>query len=86
MSNDKFHTRNDWRCHYCGQHVQTAAKGVEKRLWATVDHKVPRSRGGKGGDNKVTACMPCNSRKKDRTAEEYIAWLLPRIDSEETRL
>ena len=48
--------RDQFRCQYCG---------AQKRL--TVDHVVPRSKGGGDGwDNVVTSCAPCNLRKGDR--------------------
>jgi 5-methylcytosine-specific restriction endonuclease McrA len=53
--------RDGWRCVYCG-----SAHG---RL--TLDHVVPRSRGGESVlENVVTACAPCNLRKGNRTLEE----------------
>ncbi len=60
--------RDGWRCVYCG-----SSGG---RL--TLDHVVPRSRGGDSvWENVVTACAPCNLRKGDRTLEEA-AMTLPR--------
>ena len=60
--------RDGWRCVYCG-----SAGG---RL--TLDHVVPRSRGGDSvWENVVTACAPCNLRKGDRTLEEA-SMTLPR--------
>jgi 5-methylcytosine-specific restriction endonuclease McrA len=48
--------RDRFRCQYCG---------ADKRL--TVDHVVPRSKGGGDGwDNVVTSCSACNLRKADR--------------------
>jgi len=53
--------RDGWRCVYCG-----TASG---RL--TLDHVVPRSRGGDSvWENVVTSCAPCNHRKGDRLLEE----------------
>ena len=53
--------RDGWRCVYCG-----TSSG---RL--TLDHVVPRSRGGNSvWENVVTACAPCNLRKGDRLPEE----------------
>jgi 5-methylcytosine-specific restriction endonuclease McrA len=49
--------RDRWTCQYCG--------GVRGTL--TIDHVVPRSRGGGSTwDNIVTCCAPCNRRKGDR--------------------
>jgi len=49
--------RDRWTCQYCGH----------ERSSLTVDHVVPRSKGGGSGwDNIVTCCAPCNRRKGDR--------------------
>ena len=50
--------RDRHRCQYCGS---------ERHL--TVDHVVPRSKGGTDTwDNLVTSCAPCNRKKGDRPA------------------
>lgn len=55
--------RDNYTCQYCGA---TPAKPL-----LTLDHVVPRSRGGQTSwENVVTACRTCNMRKGDRTAEE----------------
>jgi 5-methylcytosine-specific restriction endonuclease McrA len=49
----------DKMCAYCGGRAET------------VDHIVPRSRGGTlTWDNAVAACIRCNHRKADRTPAE----------------
>jgi 5-methylcytosine-specific restriction endonuclease McrA len=59
--------RDGWRCVYCG-----SSNG---RL--TLDHVVPRSRGGASvWENVVTSCAPCNLRKGDRLPEEVAMRLL----------
>ena len=58
--------RDDWRCVYCG------TGGV--RL--TLDHVVPRSRGGDSvWENVVTSCAPCNLRKGNRLLGEVAMML-----------
>ena len=58
--------RDDWRCVYCGASAET------------IDHVIPRSRGGTHTwDNVVAACAPCNHRKSDRMLAE-LGWRLPR--------
>jgi 5-methylcytosine-specific restriction endonuclease McrA len=48
--------RDRHRCQYCGS---------DRHL--TVDHVVPRSKGGLDTwDNVVTSCAPCNRKKADR--------------------
>jgi 5-methylcytosine-specific restriction endonuclease McrA len=53
--------RDAWKCQYCG------SDGGK----LTLDHVIPRSRGGESiWENVVTSCAPCNLRKGDRTLEE----------------
>jgi 5-methylcytosine-specific restriction endonuclease McrA len=48
--------RDGWSCQYCGS-----------RSSLTVDHVIPRSKGGSSDwDNIVASCAPCNRRKADR--------------------
>ena len=55
-------------CQYCG-----ARPGLED---LTIDHVVPRSRGGGSTwENCVTACRPCNARKANRFAHELDLFL-----------
>jgi len=47
--------RDNWTCQYCGSRAQL-----------TVDHVVPRSKGGGSTwENIVASCAPCNRRKGD---------------------
>ena len=51
--------RDQRRCAYCGGHA------------TTIDHVLPRSRGGQNTwTNTVAACGGCNQRKGDRTPSE----------------
>lgn len=46
--------RDAHRCQYCGDHAES------------IDHVVPRSKGGEHAwENVVAACRPCNVRKGD---------------------
>jgi 5-methylcytosine-specific restriction endonuclease McrA len=57
--------RDGYTCLYCGGRADT------------VDHVLPRSRGG--GDNwfnLVAACQPCNGLKGDRTPQEAAMTLI----------
>lgn len=48
--------RDSWTCQYCGT-----------RGHLTMDHVIPRSRGGKSvWENIVASCASCNRRKGDR--------------------
>lgn len=53
--------RDSHRCQYCGK----------KTHEMTIDHIIPRSRGGGDSwENLVAACVRCNNRKGSRTPEE----------------
>ena len=55
--------RDRFTCQYCGK--QPAADDL------TIDHVLPRSRGGKSTwTNCVLACFRCNHRKADRLPDE----------------
>ncbi|ACD89261.1 MAG: HNH endonuclease [Chlorobium limicola] len=62
MLNKKNILRRDaFRCQYCGR----------TDLPLTVDHILPRSRGGEESwENLITACLRCNTKKGNRTPSE----------------
>jgi 5-methylcytosine-specific restriction endonuclease McrA len=63
MKRLRIYIRDKFRCQYCGE------KSVVAEL--TLDHIMPRSRGGDNSPvNIVTACIPCNNRKSNRTPDE----------------
>jgi 5-methylcytosine-specific restriction endonuclease McrA len=63
--------RDHYTCQYCGS--QPSRKDL------TVDHVLPRSRGGyTHWENVVTACQRCNGRKGNRTPDEANMKLLAR--------
>ena len=66
--------RDSWTCQYCGS-----------RSNLTVDHVIPRSRGGAHSwENVVAACRPCNARKMDHFLHETSMNLrrIPRVPRE----
>jgi len=53
--------RDGYKCSYCGR----------GDLTLTIDHIVPKARGGiDSWDNLISACTKCNNKKGDRTPEE----------------
>ena len=57
------YARDESRCQYCGRRYPTSE--------LTLDHVVPRSRGGSSTwSNLVCCCVGCNSRKGGRLPEE----------------
>jgi 5-methylcytosine-specific restriction endonuclease McrA len=64
--------RDNYICIYCGVMPGSIVKGkVLGKSDFTVDHIVPRSRGGKDQwTNTACACYHCNHRKSDRLPHE----------------
>jgi len=55
--------RDGFRCAYCNN--------VFPKNMLTLDHVIPSSKGGhRNWENIVTACMPCNINKGNRTPEQ----------------
>jgi len=53
--------RDNYTCQYCS----------DRRHDLTIDHIIPKSRGGTDTwDNVVAACLKCNVKKGDRTPKE----------------
>lgn len=51
--------RDNYRCAYCGKRNTDSM---------TIDHIIPKSKGGKHSwDNCVASCLKCNAHKKDMT-------------------
>lgn len=62
-SKNLVYERDSYLCQYC-------RKALTRRD-ATIDHVLPRSRGGKSTfKNCVCSCSPCNSRKANKTPVE----------------
>jgi len=67
LTRQELFNRDRQKCQYCG-------KGTDK---LTLDHVVPKSRGGKyTWDNIVSACITCNHKKAGRTPKEASMMLL----------
>ena len=74
---DQLFERDGRRCRYCGEVVSTET--------ATLDHIVPRSKGGTNhAENLATACLSCNSIKSGRTYEEAAADILRAVRNRQT--
>jgi 5-methylcytosine-specific restriction endonuclease McrA len=63
LSRKNIFERDKNTCQYCSKKCS--------REDLTIDHVIPRSRGGKNmWDNLVIACYPCNTRKSNRLPSE----------------
>ena len=65
FSKKNIFARDGFKCAYCGRETEKL----------TVDHIVPKAKGGKSTfDNCVAACRPCNNRKGDKLCSEAKMW------------
>lgn len=63
FSRRNLYRRDKHTCQYCGSRPGTAE--------LSIDHVLPRSRGGRGTwENCVLACVRCNRKKANRTPQE----------------
>ena len=61
LSRKNILSRDEHLCQYCGN----------KNLPLTIDHILPKGRGGQDSwENLITACKPCNQKKGNKTPEE----------------
>ncbi len=59
LTRRNLYLRDNGRCVYCGQKISLAS--------FTIDHVIPRSKGGTTEwNNLVTACMACNNKKGNK--------------------
>ncbi|MFO0606622.1 MAG: HNH endonuclease [Polyangiales bacterium] len=78
-------TRDRFRCVYC-------LRGAEDGVELTIDHVVPQvwyadprradRRDADAPSNLVTACGPCNSRKRDMNLPVYAHYLRERFGAD----
>ena len=64
LGGKSLYIRDSYTCRYC--------KKQKKASELSIDHVHPRSKGGENTwENCVTACIPCNQRKADKTLKEF---------------
>lgn len=69
FSRSGVYIRDGFKCQYCGQRY--------KYEQLTLDHVVPRSKGGQTTyQNTVAACVKCNNSKSDKSCDEWGRWPL----------
>jgi len=62
LSRENVFKRDGYRCLYCGD---------DNRNRLTIDHVIPRSKGGKNNwNNLATCCKPCNLRKDNKNLKD----------------
>ncbi len=61
LTRNEVFKRDQYTCQYCGRQTRQL----------TLDHVIPRYRGGQHTwENVVSACVPCNRRKAGKTPQE----------------
>jgi len=69
FSRSGVYIRDGFKCQYCGNRF--------KYEQLTLDHVVPRSKGGQTTyNNTVAACSKCNCSKGDKSCDEWGKWPL----------
>lgn len=73
--------RQNGRCAYCGERMVSPKKlNHPRRL--TLDHIIPRSKGGGNAiNNLVAACRACNEAKADESAPLSIFDAKPPVEA-----
>lgn len=62
---EKLSLRDGWNCKYCNI-------GLTQKT-ATIDHVIPRSKGGRRTlQNEVLSCSICNNQKDNKTLEDFL--------------
>jgi hypothetical protein len=62
------------KCFYCQCELELEGR------WH-IEHKLPKALGGTNDpDNLVPACVPCNSKKRDKTDTEFMAERIERLE------
>lgn len=63
--------RDQYTCHLCGRQTDPLIR-VPDPFAPTLDHVVPLSKGGSHTEGNIrTACFICNSRRGDRSVDEF---------------
>ncbi len=63
FSKNNIFARDRWNCQYCGERFSANE--------LTLDHVIPKSKGGKTcWENVVSCCSECNSKKANNTPQE----------------
>jgi len=75
LSKSNIFARDEYTCCYCGKKLNSKKSGnLDSK--PTIDHLVPRAKGGETSwENCVTSCRGCNSKKGSRTPNEAKMYL-----------
>lgn len=60
----EIYKKQDGKCFYCEGQMKLHKNHKYKPEYMTIDHYVPKCRGGtREGDNAIGACLKCNNKK-----------------------
>lgn len=77
----RIYERDGWKCVWCSCHVTIGLRILKPELRellhsgdASIDHVVPRSRGGSNNPrNLITCCVTCNAKRCHRSVPAFAA-------------
>lgn len=80
----RIYARDGWQCVWCTVKVEQPTLPEDGILvsgsivrQASIDHVVPRSRGGSNRtSNLITSCADCNAKRNDRSVPAFAAAIL----------
>lgn len=77
----RIYERDEWKCVWCEHEVATIVVSSVGPRRASVDHVVPRSRGGSNAPgNLITACSDCNAKRGRRSVPAFARTLCDTVD------
>lgn len=70
---ERHYANQDGKCAYCGVVMDVSPTGPTERR-ATIDHVIPRARGGPDvEENTLAACLLCNRDKADMPLSQFLS-------------
>jgi hypothetical protein len=74
--------RQGGRCYWCDVQMVYVAGGSTSPVSATIDHVIPKAKGGSEGSfNKVLSCLSCNNLKGSIPVESWAILISKGIES-----
>lgn len=70
---ERLFANQDGKCFYCGKGVTLKVSHCQDADYATIEHLIPLSLGGRSHKDKVVvACQRCNSARSSKPIEVFV--------------